>query len=142
LENRASLLKKLKLKRTPKREAMMDILAGEPHYTTPEEVWQRMRQRFAKIGLPTVYRNLEELAEGGVVSKVLHPDRKLYYFYCPNDSHHHHFICLSCRKVEDLRSCLTEGVESEVEGRGGTVLSHIVQVNGLCSDCRRKEDAA
>jgi Fe2+ or Zn2+ uptake regulation protein len=134
------VLERLNLKKTPKRQAMMEILAEAPHYTTPEEVWQRMRLRFGKIGLPTVYRNLEELAEGGVVSKILHPDRKLYYFYCPNDGHHHHFICVSCRKVEDLANCLTEGVEKEIERFGGKVLSHIVQVNGLCGTCSKRKD--
>ncbi|HEY6008255.1 MAG TPA: Fur family transcriptional regulator [Geobacteraceae bacterium] len=129
-------LKSLKLKATPKRLAILDCLARERTYCSPEDVWQRLREELGSLGLPTVYRNLEELAAGGVISKVLHPNRQLYYFYCPNREHHHHFICMACRRVEDVQACGMEAIEREVGERiGGMVLSHIVQVNGLCQSC-------
>ena len=130
------VLKELKLKATPKRLAILDHLARERTYRSPEDVWLGLREKFASLGLPTVYRNLEELAAGGVIVKVLHPNRQLYYFYCPNREHHHHFICIACRRVEDVHACAMEAIEREVGERiGGTVLSHIVQVNGLCQSC-------
>ncbi len=129
-------LKGLKLKATPKRLAILKCLARERTYCSPEDVWQQLRREFGSLGLPTVYRNLEELATGGMIAKVLHPNRQLYYFYCPNREHHHHFICLSCRRVEDVHACALEAIEREVGERiGGTVLSHIIQVNGLCPSC-------
>lgn len=129
-------LKQLGLKATPKRLAILAILARESTYCSPEDVWQRLKGEFGRIGLPTVYRNLDELAMGGLITQVLHPNRQLYYFYCPNDEHHHHFICVACRRVEDVDVCGMEAIEREVgEKIGGTVLSHIVQVNGLCRDC-------
>jgi Fe2+ or Zn2+ uptake regulation protein len=129
-------LKSLNLKTTPKRLAILSLLGEEPTYVSPEAIWRRLKEEFPRIGLPTVYRNLDELAEGGVISKIIHPNRQLYYFFCPNRSHHHHFICLSCRKVEDLDVCVLEQIEQEVDGKiGGTVLSHLVQVNGLCREC-------
>ncbi|HEY6837909.1 MAG TPA: Fur family transcriptional regulator [Geobacteraceae bacterium] len=129
-------LKDLKLKATPKRLAILDHLSREPIYRSPEDVWHCLKGEFGRLGLPTVYRNLEELAAGGVISKVLHPNRQLYYFYCRNREHHHHFICMACRRVEDLQTCAAEALEREVgEKIGGMVLSHIVQVNGLCRDC-------
>ncbi|MEW5744596.1 MAG: transcriptional repressor [Nitrospirota bacterium] len=133
-------LKRLNLKATPKRLAILDILAGELVYLGPEEVWARLKERFRRVGLPTVYRNLEELSEGGVISKVIHPDRKLYYYYCRNEGHHHHFICISCRKVEDVAFCAEQEITREVaEKIKGRVLSHILQINGLCRKCVGKE---
>ena len=129
-------LKALNLKTTPKRLAILSLLGEEPTYVSPEDIWLRLKGAFPRIGLPTVYRNLDELAEGGVISKVIHPNRQLYYHFCPNRSHHHHFICLSCRRVEDLHICVLDGIEREVGAQiGGTVLSHLMQVNGLCRDC-------
>lgn len=130
--NFAPNLKELKLKATPKRLAILSLLAEELAYASPEEVWRKLQKNFASIGLPTVYRNLEELANGGLITKVIHPNRQLYYYFCPNNHHHHHFICLSCRKVEDINFCGMEEIEKKVNG---TVLSHIVQVNGLCREC-------
>jgi len=135
-----SSIRKLHLKATPKRIAILDILASEPVYVSPESVWQKMKGRFGKIGLSTVYRNLEDLAEGGLIIKILHPDRKLYYYFCHNaeGSHHHHFVCVSCRRVLDLSFCGLEEIRKEVETKlRGTVVAHLLQVFGLCERCDR-----
>ena len=134
----ALALKEAGMKATPKRLAILDMLDGDSAYASPEEVWKRLRERFDSLGLPTVYRNLEELASSGVISKVIHPNRQLYYFFCRNRDHHHHFVCLSCRKVEDIPSCGIEALEREVTVKnGGKVLSHILQLNGLCGACAK-----
>jgi len=132
----AQALKDAGMKATPKRLAILDTLYAKSTYESPEELWKRLRDRFDRLGLPTVYRNLEELAASGVISKVIHPNRQLYYYFCPNREHHHHFVCLSCRKVADLPSCGIEALEREVSQQtGGKVLSHILQLNGLCGVC-------
>ncbi len=129
-------LRSIKLKATPKRVAILKLLAATPTYASPEDIWHQLQGEFSSIGLPTVYRNLEELAEGGLVSKVIHPNRQLYYYLCTNQEHHHHFICLSCRRVEDMAGCSMAAIEQDVLAQtGGQVLSHILQVNGLCRDC-------
>ena len=131
-----STLKSLNLKATPKRLAILALMGREAAYISPEEIWIKLKGQFDRIGLPTVYRNLEELAAGEVITKVIHPNRQLYYFFCKNRDHHHHFICVACRKVEDVDACGLENIEREVgEKIGGKVLSHVVQVNGLCRAC-------
>jgi Fur family transcriptional regulator, ferric uptake regulator len=135
-QRHAQALKDAGMKATPKRLAILDTLYAKSTYESPEELWKRLRDRFDRLGLPTVYRNLEELAASGVISKVIHPNRQLYYYFCPNREHHHHFVCLSCRKVADLPSCGIEALEREVSQKiGGKVLSHILQLNGLCGVC-------
>ncbi|MDQ7786373.1 MAG: transcriptional repressor [Thermodesulfovibrionales bacterium] len=135
-----TVLKKLHLKVTPKRLAILEILKNESVYLSPEEVWRKLRKQFSRVGLPTVYRNLEELAQGDVISKVTHPNRQLYYYFCLNPSHHHHFICLSCRTVEDIDFCMFRELEKRVKQElKGRVVSHILQVNGLCKKCLKKD---
>ena len=132
----AAILRELNLKATPRRLAILRCLAADTGYRSPEEVWQHLKGEFRTIGLPTVYRNLEELAERGVICKVHLPNRQLYYFLCATSGHHHHFICLSCRRVEEVTGCSLEPVEQDFLRRsGGKVLSHIVQLNGLCRNC-------
>jgi Fe2+ or Zn2+ uptake regulation protein len=133
----SAILKELGLKETPKRRAMLEVLADEQGFLSPEEVWRALKARFTTIGLPTVYRNLEELAGGGVISTVIHPNRQLYYYFCTELSgHHHHFICTSCRRVEDIPECTVAAMEGDIVTRtGGKITSHIVQFNGLCRDC-------
>ncbi|MBJ6724729.1 Fur family transcriptional regulator [Geomesophilobacter sediminis] len=131
-------LKEAGMKATPKRLAILEALNGLSCYASPEELWKQLRARFDRLGLPTVYRNLEELAESGVITKVIHPNRQLYYYFCHNRDHHHHFVCLSCRKVEDVPSCGIEAMAEVVQQQsGGRVLSHILQLNGVCGSCLR-----
>lgn len=132
----ASTLKGLNMKVTPKRLAILEILSRGSIYLSPEEVWHLMKKRFKSIGLPTVYRNLEDLSNGGAITKVIHPDRKLYYFSCANPDHHHHFVCIYCRRVEDISFCGSKEIEDEVSNTlKGKVLSHVLQVYGICNNC-------
>jgi Fur family transcriptional regulator, ferric uptake regulator len=138
----SSTLKRLNLKVTPKRQAILDILMHETLYLSPEEIWKKMKKKFNRIGLPTVYRNLEELSAGDVISKVTHPNRQLYYYFCANRDHHHHFVCLSCRNVEDINFCALDALQEEVNRKlNGKIISHILQVNGYCRNCLNKKEA-
>lgn len=143
ITNTSTILRSLNLKITPKRLAILDILMNESAYLSPEEIWQRMKNQFRRIGLPTVYRNLEELSEKNIISKISHPNRQLYYYFCANRSHHHHFVCLSCRNVEDINFCTLNELQKEVKMRlNGKVISHILQVNGYCRNCLSRKEKA
>jgi Fe2+ or Zn2+ uptake regulation protein len=137
-----TILRGLRLKATPKRIAILETLAAEAVYLSPDEIWKQMQKKFTRVGLPTVYRNLEELSASGVVMKIVHPDRRLYYYFCPNSEHHHHFVCISCRKVEDLAFCGLAAIEKEVrKSLNGSVVSHLMQVYGRCSGCSKERSA-
>ncbi len=130
------LLRGLGLKVTPRRRAVLAVMTEAPTFLSPEEIWRKVRTRAGNVGLPTVYRILEELAAGGVVTRVFHDNRQLYYYLCTNTHHHHHFVCLSCRKVEDVDFCAAEALEREVAQRiKGALFSHILQLQGLCREC-------
>jgi Fur family zinc uptake transcriptional regulator/Fur family ferric uptake transcriptional regulator len=132
-------LKNCNLKATPKRIALIELLSEASVYMGPREIWDHLKKRFKKLGLPTVYRNLEELVEAGVISRIFHPNRQLYYFLCERHHHHHHFICIACGKVQDLDFCAAEKLDREVSKKyGGKILSHMLQVNGLCGSCSDK----
>jgi Fur family zinc uptake transcriptional regulator/Fur family ferric uptake transcriptional regulator len=141
MQDYSLILKENNLKITPKRITILEILASNPCYMTAEDVWKKIKNRFKKIGLPTIYRNLEELSACGVISKIIHDDRRLYYFFCKKKEHHHHFICLSCKNVEEISIChiseIKENIENTLQGK---VLNHILQINGLCNKCLNSND--
>jgi len=135
-EQSAALLKQLKLKVTPRRQEVLNCLGGDRSYQSAEEVWNSIKPRLGSVGLPTVYRILDELAGAGVISRIFLSDRKQYFFLCANREHHHHFVCESCRRVEDVEQCGLDGVSRDIARRsGGRVTSHILQINGICGSC-------
>lgn len=138
-----SALKKLNLKVTPRRLAILEVLKSAPVFLSPEEIWKKVGKQISVIGLPTVYRVLEELSDGGLITRVLHANRQLYYYMCLNEGHHHHFICLSCHKVEDVEICMIDQLEEEVSQRiRGKLLSHILQLQGICGECKERNIGA
>lgn len=127
-----ALLKCLQLKVTPKRLAILEIMLAADTYLSPEEVQTTLQASCGNIALPTIYRNLEEMANGGVLTRIHLPNRQLYYFFCPNDGHHHHFVCLDCRRVSDIDDCGCSMLQQHIDGE---VHSHIVQALGRCRTC-------
>lgn len=126
-------IRKAGLKLTPRRKAIVDIFIKRNRYASAEDVWGKLLKKFKRCGLPSVYRNLESLVDCGVLAKVEKFDNKKYYALClAGTSHHHHIVCLSCDKVEDI-SCYAG--ESLKKIKGFKVLNHFFQASGICAAC-------
>ena len=126
-----------RLKNTPKRRAVIGLFLRGNKYLGPQEVQRVLKDQFSRLGLPSVYRILEELYQLGILVKV-EKNRQLYYALCRIPHHdHHHFICKKCKKVEEVDYCnfkeVSEFIERELNGK---VESHLLQIEGLCSQCK------
>jgi Fe2+ or Zn2+ uptake regulation protein len=128
------------LKATPKRLAVARLMMGARGSMTPEAVWKKLRPRLGALGLPTVYRILEDLARVGLVTRVELADKAMHYAACRArpGTHHHHLVCVGCGAVGVVEGCTFERQVARVERRTGfKVLNHRLQVDGLCAGCRR-----
>jgi len=130
-------LKKLKqggFKLTPRRQAIIKLFVDCNTHLTPEKVWNKLQKQFSQCGLPGVYRNLESLVQCKILARIQQFDRKKHYGLCTAnyDYHHHHIICIKCGKVEDIEDCAIEGIKKI---KGYKVVSHFMQVNGICIKC-------
>jgi Fur family ferric uptake transcriptional regulator len=133
-----SRLKKNGHRITPKVRAVVDLFLKRESVLSPFEVQMRLKKRFKGVGLPTIYRILEKLAECGILLTVAHEDRQLRYFICRGleQEHHHHFICIKCGRVEEVNLCLIGEVSKYVKRQlKAKVESHFLQIEGLCSKC-------
>ncbi|MFA6358427.1 MAG: Fur family transcriptional regulator [Candidatus Omnitrophota bacterium] len=131
-------LKENHLKITPRRRAVIELFLKEGRYLGPYEIRVILKKRSLKVGLPSVYRILEELEEAGILVKVEHKNRQIYYGLCKKPHQdHHHFICRKCKKVEEVEYCNFTGVSEFIEKNlCGKVESHTMQIEGLCSACK------
>lgn len=136
-----NLLKKNKLKVTPKRLTIINYFLKNRKYFTPIDVWKYMRNKFKKIGLPTVYRNLAEFEKIGILTKIEGEENRFYYGICKKkkDTHHHHIICISCHKIDDIDICNFEKIKNKIEGKTGFIITeHQFFLKGLCKNCNRR----
>ena len=137
MEQYLEKLKKGGYKLTPRRQAIIQLFINGKGHLTPEEVWGKLKKKFDRCGFPGVYRNLESLVGCGILTRIQQFDRKKHYGLCsaPQGDHHHHITCIKCGKVDEIKNCAIDGSKKI---KGYKVISHFMQVNGICDVCSKK----
>ena len=101
-------------------------------------VYEQVRRQLPRISLGTVYRNLESLAQQGVIVKIETTGGQKRFDY--NVDPHPHFRCEACGKIEDipfgLETPILDREHPWVKERNITGSS--MNFQGLCSDCAKK----
>jgi len=124
------------LRMTPQRAVLLQVLARTPHHPTAEQLYRGVRRVLPSVSPATVYRNVQMLAQAGVISTLERAGDAVRYD--PNPDDHHHFTCIRCGEVMDI---YLSSVRYKVDGgrsRLGTarIDSCEVQFRGVCSPCR------
>ncbi|GAA3531954.1 transcriptional repressor [Nonomuraea rosea] len=121
---------------TTRRDAVHDTLRNSEGFRSAQDVYAEMRLHGAKIGLTTVYRALQALADGGKVDMLRTDDGESVYRACATDSHHHHLVCRRCgHTVEVAGPAVERWAEMVGSEHGFTEITHTVEVFGTCSSC-------
>src|SRR5512132_3891185 len=89
------------LRRGGARRAVVDYLAAQDCCRSAQEIHEGIAAQGAAVGVASVYRALDTLAELRLVQRVdvgdgiarFEPSRE-------DDHHHHHLVCDDCGKVE------------------------------------------
>jgi Fe2+ or Zn2+ uptake regulation protein len=138
MEAQLQTLRDNKLKITPRRKAVISLFEGRGVRMGPYDVYEKLKNKLPSLGLPTVYRILDELSKSGILLQSLSEDRQLRYMRCAYPhKHHHHFTCRKCSKVEEVEYCNIKGVSKFIEKNlNAKVEAHQLQIEGLCSKCR------
>ncbi|UXR68716.1 MULTISPECIES: Fur family transcriptional regulator [unclassified Staphylococcus] len=129
-------------KLTPQREATVRVLIeNEADHLSAEDVYLKVKEKAPEIGLATVYRTLELLADIKVVDKVSFGDGVSRFDLRKEGSKHfhHHLVCMECGRVdeidEDLLPQVEERVENEFEFK---ILDHRLTFHGICKTCQQE----
>ena len=93
---------------TTQRQIILEELGKVTSHPTANEVYDMVRKRLPRIGLGTVYRNLELMADNGIILK-LEVGGTQKRFDATVDPHYH-IRCLSCGKVNDIEVPVMEGI--------------------------------
>lgn len=125
----------INLKSTKQRKAVAEVLATISKFSSAQEVHSILISRGEKVGLATVYRTLQALAETGAID-VLRNDGEALYRACSND-HHHHLVCTGCNKTTEIAAPEVEIWTEKIAREQGYLISgHTIEVFGLCKNCR------
>ena len=127
---------KLNLKKTPARLAISEFLSSSSTPVDVEEIIQHLRAQDLDTNKVTVYRILDFLFKNQVIDRVEFGEGK--YRYELKKNHHHHLICTSCGKIQDVEGNLVENLEKKIqEDKNFQVQSHSLEFFGICSNCQK-----
>ena len=117
------------------REEIINILKESYSHPTAEEVYLLAKEKNPSISRGTVYRNLNQLAELGVIKKIDGLEPIAHYDH--NTYEHYHFICDKCKKVYDISSEIAPDVKNLTENKTGhKIMGHDITFHGKCKECQ------
>jgi len=121
---------------TQQRKVILEELRKVTSHPTAEELHRLVRERLPRISIATVYRNLEVLADEGMVWKmdVAGTQRR----FDGTTANHYHIRCRVCGRLDDVHMQLIGAIEEAAEATSGySALSHRVEFTGICPACAK-----
>jgi Fur family ferric uptake transcriptional regulator len=124
------------LRATRQRAAVSALLDRLDDFRSAQEIHEELRRIGEGIGLTTVYRTLQTLADGGEVDVLRTGTGEAVYRRCDTADHHHHLVCRRCGYTVEIEGPDVESWAQRVADSHGFVeLSHTAEIFGLCKDC-------
>ena len=124
-------------RQTKQKDAIRTQLADCDEFISAQDLHRSLQDSGMRIGLATVYRQLNSLAESGAVDTIRLNGQQLFRL-CGDDAHHHHMVCTDCGRTVKIESPGESWLRGIAQKHGFVIKSHTIEVFGLCSDCQRK----
>ncbi len=121
------------------RQDILDCLAGTDTHPTAEWVYARLKPTHPSLSLATVYRNLTQLKNDGLISSmgVVQGQER----FDGNCTSHAHAVCVQCGRMVDVLGFIIppDMLDSVREATGYKLSGAGLQFTGLCEECQKKE---
>mgnify|MGYP003318826745 FL=1 len=120
------------MRSSKQRDAVLAVLRISCDHPTADVIYERVKEKIPNISLGTVYRNLGQLQDEGLITVVESSDKKVHYE--GNLEDHIHFLCKKCDVITDV-FCKTD-VPPVFNKMGYQVENQKTVYYGLCKECR------
>ena len=99
------------------------------------QIHDELRHAGERVGLTTVYRTLQLMADTGELDAIRTADGEMSYRRC-SGGHHHHLVCRSCgRTVEVTGPTVEKWANAVAADYGFRDVNHELEIFGTCSNC-------
>jgi Fur family ferric uptake transcriptional regulator len=124
---------------TRQRAAVAAALDRSDEFRSAQELHSMLRDNGETIGLTTVYRALQAMADAGQVDVLRADDGEAVYRRC-STGHHHHLVCRRCGHTVEVDGPAVERWADKVaRDHGFSGITHTLEVFGTCANCARTE---
>jgi Fe2+ or Zn2+ uptake regulation protein len=135
------MLRKSGHKATPSRLAILTLFKKNRNPMSAQEVIEALPRDTDQA---TVYRTLKSLKGKGIIKQIDLRHNHAHYELA-DIADHHHLICLSCGRIEDVEHCGVEEIQSTILRSAkhfAEIKTHTLEFYGLCKTCARKAETA
>lgn len=123
---------------TPQKVEVRNALRDAVGFVGAQTLHAALAAKGSRIGLATVYRALNELADAGSVDTLHSPTGETLFRGCETTGHHHHLICRTCGSTVELHSdAVEQWAQLAAREHGFVDVGHVLDIYGLCADCAR-----
>jgi len=123
------------VRNTRQRSAVGALLGEVEGFHSAQQLHAMLRERGERVGLTTVYRTLQGLADSGEIDVMRPPGGEHLYRRC-SEGHHHHLVCRSCGGTVEVEGPAVELWADKVATAHGFVdVRHTVEIFGTCPAC-------
>ena len=105
------------VRHTKQKDAVMAQLRGCDDFISAQELHRKLVDSGLRIGLATVYRQLNSLVDSGAADTVRMDGQQLFRL-CGDDAHHHHLVCRKCGKTIEIDPPSESWVRKVADGHG------------------------
>jgi Fur family ferric uptake transcriptional regulator len=120
---------------TRQRTAVMALLSEVEEFRSAQELHDLLRQRGESVGLTTVYRTLQALADAEEIDVMRPPGGEHLYRRC-SSGHHHHLVCRVCGRTVEVAGPTVESWANRIADEHGFAdVSHTLEIFGTCAEC-------
>lgn len=124
------------MKYSRQRELILKTLRENAIHPTAEQLCNIIHQDEPNVSLATIYRNLNLLAENGIIKKIDGLNDMAHFDHQTHN--HYHFICSCCNKVFDIPYNIAPNLAEAVNQETGlTVEAYDISFRGICNNCKK-----
>lgn len=121
---------------TRQRTAILEVLQEADSFLSAQRLHDELRSKGMKVGLTTVYRNLQLMTDLDEVDVVRREDGEAMFRRCDAAEHHHHLVCRSCGFTVELANDQLEAWAAALARKHRfSEVTHDLELFGLCRSC-------
>ena len=123
------------------REIIYEQVRNFPVRPTAEEVYRALKNDNPNLSLGTVYRNLNQLSEAGMLLKIPIADGSDRFD--GRTDRHYHMICEKCGRGFDVElDCLDAIPQTGLQATGHHITRVTLNLKGVCAECSASEQGS
>jgi len=120
---------------TRQRQVILQILVDSHAHITADQILEKARLIYPHISKGTVYRNLNLMADEGVIRRVHIPGDPV--LYDANVAPHQHMVCTECGSVADVGEMERADVQRLI-GPDAQAVDYRLVIYAVCKNCAEK----